>query len=74
MGKLTTQDVAAKFAVTTATVRMWCQQKLFPHAILENTPRGPVWIIPEEDTLTFVKPPIGRPTKQKNGTLRGLNT
>jgi hypothetical protein len=72
MGKLTTQDVAARFAVTTATVRLWCQQKLFPNAILENTPRGPVWIIPEEDMLSFVKPPMGRPAKHKNGTAKGL--
>lgn len=72
MGKLTTQDVAAKFAVTTATVRLWCQQGLFPNAMLEQTPRGPVWVIPEEDTLSFVKPLMGRPMKHKNGTAKGL--
>jgi hypothetical protein len=55
---------------------IWCSQKLFatlpsqltcgvcvgcsPNAVRQETARGPVWTIPENDVAGFVKPKRGR--------------
>jgi len=65
-GELSTSEVAERFSVTAAAVRLWCQRRLFPNARSVETPRGPVWMIPEGDLEGFVPPkPTGRPPKPK---------
>jgi hypothetical protein len=63
---LTTKEVAGRFSVLDATVRLWRRRGLFKHAYELETPRGPIWMIPEKDIEGF-KPPkkTGRPPKAK---------
>jgi hypothetical protein len=63
MAELTTSQVAARLGVGGSTVRLWCTLKRFPGAYEMKTPRGPVWLIPEEDLEGFVVPKRGRPKK-----------
>jgi hypothetical protein len=65
MEKLTTSQVAKRLRVAQVTVNVWCLQGRFPHATKEDTPRGPVWVIPESDLTDFEKPTIGRPPSEK---------
>ena len=68
---LTSAEVAERFGVLPRTARLWCTRGLFPHARTENTPRGPVWLIPEGDLKTFQPPKrSGRPPKTKAETMR----
>lgn len=62
--ELTTTEVAKRFGVTGAAVRLWCARGLFSGARSMDTPRGPVWMIPERDLQGFAPPkPTGRPRK-----------
>ncbi len=63
MTELTTSQVAARLGVGNSTVRLWCKLKRFPGAHEQQTPRGPVWLIPEGDLEDFVVPTRGRPKK-----------
>lgn len=65
MKKLTTAEVAERLGVAQVTVNVWCLRGLFPGATREDTPRGPVWTIPESDVQNFVKPKRGRTPKKK---------
>jgi uncharacterized protein YjcR len=66
MSDLTTKDVADRYGVGDATVRLWRRRKLFPHAYELETPRGCVWMIPERDLKGFEPPKkTGRPRKPK---------
>ena len=71
--KLTTTEVAQRLNVSQPTVKLWCRQGRFPHAVLEQTGRGPLWQIPESDLKNFALPKAGRPSKSasKNGTKKG---
>ena len=60
---LTVREVAEKIDANPGTVRMWCINKTFPGAYQEETPRGPVWLIPESDLKGFEKRGPGRPPK-----------
>jgi hypothetical protein len=60
-GRLTTAQVAERLNVAQPTVKLWCRQGRFPNAALEQTPRGPVWQIPETDLKNFEPPKMGRP-------------
>jgi hypothetical protein len=62
---LSTTEVAEKLHVTRAAVTLWCRQKLFPGAFVEETPRGPIWHIPKRDMATFKAPTPGRPRGAK---------
>jgi hypothetical protein len=63
---LTTKEVAERFGVLDATVRLWRRRNLFPNAYEQDTPRGPVWMIPEKDLKEFEPPKkTGRPPKAK---------
>jgi excisionase family DNA binding protein len=62
---LTIKAAAERLGVAIPTVRVWCRQGRFPHAIREETPRGPVWRIPERDVASFERPPMGRPRKER---------
>jgi hypothetical protein len=65
MADLTTTKVAERLKKDARLVRLWCQQGHFPHAYLDETPRGSVWMIPEADLEGFVPPKMGRPKKQR---------
>ncbi len=75
MKRLTTSEVAERLGVAQVTVNVWCLQGKFAQATREDTPRGPVWTIPESDLANFVKPTAGRPPKakpaQSNGKKKG---
>ena len=64
MGDLTTKQAAERLGKDGRLVRLWCQQGRFPHAYLQETPRGPIWLIPENDLKGFEPPPMGRPPRQ----------
>lgn len=63
MKELTTSQAAERLGVGKSTVNLWCRRGLFPHARSEETPRGPVWLIPESDLEGFEPPKMGRPPK-----------
>jgi hypothetical protein len=66
MADLTTKEVAERYEVIDATVRLWRRRGLFPHAYELETPRGSVWMIPESDLEGFELPKkTGRPPKPK---------
>lgn len=65
MKRLTTAEAAERLGVAQVTVNVWCLKGLFPNATREDTPRGPVWTIPESDVRGFVKPTRGRVPKRK---------
>ncbi len=67
MKRLTTAEVAKQLGVAQVTVSVWCNQGRFPNAVREETPRGPVWMIPERDLKSFKQPKPGRPPKVKQG-------
>jgi len=71
MADLTTSEVATRLGKENRLVRLWCQQGRFPNARAEETPRGPVWYIPESDLKGFTAPTMGRPPKPKSGTASG---
>lgn len=66
MSDLTTSEVAERLNVAQPTVKLWCRQGKFPGAQLQETPRGPVWLIPEKDLEGFALPTRGRPPKSKS--------
>lgn len=52
--------------VSPITARLWCRRGLFPNAYELQTPRGPVWMIPQNDLEGFEPPKkTGRPPKAK---------
>jgi hypothetical protein len=67
---LTTKETAEKLSADPGTVRMWCINGTFPNAKQEDTPRGPVWLIPETDLDGFERRGRGRP-KQKTDSNGG---
>lgn len=60
---VSTSEVASKLDVTRAAVTQWCRQGLFRGAFVEETARGPVWHIPQDDLKTFKPPKTGRPRR-----------
>src|SRR5215471_6867273 len=64
---LTTREVAEKIDANPGTVRMWCINGTFPNAEQQETPRGPIWLIPETDLQGFKRRSPGRPSKQATG-------
>jgi predicted ArsR family transcriptional regulator len=65
VAKLSTAQVAERFGVSQAAVKKWCRKGLFAKAELVDTPRGPVWEIPESDLEHFQRPTMGRPATTK---------
>ena len=56
--------------VAQVTVNVWCLRGKFPDAVREETPRGPVWVIPERDLKGFKRPQAGRPPKTQSAKGR----
>lgn len=73
MKRLTTSEVATRLNVAQVTVNVWCLQGKFPNAVKEETARGPLWTIPENDLGSFVKPTAGRPPKAKAEAVSATN-
>jgi len=69
-GRLTTSQVAQRLNVAQQTVKLWCRQGRFPNAEIQETPRGPVWQIPEGDLRDFEPPTMGRPPKSAGAGKR----
>lgn len=63
VNELSTSQVASRLSVSAITVRLWCRRRLFKNAREVETPRGPVWMIPEGDLEGFTPPKMGRPRK-----------
>jgi excisionase family DNA binding protein len=68
---LTTSQAAERLGVGKSTVNLWCRQGKFPNAESADTPRGPVWLIPESDLKNFKPPQMGRPPKPKESGADG---
>lgn len=62
---LSVREVSEKLKAGQSSVRMWCVQGKFPNAEQLDTPRGPVWLVPETDLIGFEKRDPGRPPKAK---------
>lgn len=64
--ELTPAQAAKRLGVGKSTVQLWCKRgDVFPHARLEKTPLGEVYLIPESDLKNFTPPKMGRPAKKK---------
>lgn len=63
---LTTREFAEKTGVPYPTIARWAQTGVIPGADLDETPRGPVWLIPQKALETFEnwRPQVGRPKKR----------
>ncbi len=69
---LSTTQVAERFNVTAANVRLWCRRGLLPNAYEMEESRGNVWMIPEGDLRGFAPPKkTGRPPKAKSAPASG---
>ena len=49
------------------TVVRWARSGILAGAQLEDTPRGPVWMIPANAVVRFQPPTKGRPPKAAGG-------
>lgn len=59
---LTVEELARRLGVARPTARAWLKRGLFPNALqVVKTGRGGVWLVPEGDLATFVRPPMGYP-------------
>lgn len=61
--ELTVREVAERLGAAIPTVTLWCRDRRFPNARQEDTPRGPVWYIPETDLEGVEMRGRGRPPK-----------
>jgi hypothetical protein len=75
---LTIRETADRFGASVDTVKQWVRKSLFPNSYLEDTPRGPVRMVPLSDIEAFKRPAMGRPpsepTKKKPHSRRTLRT
>ena len=62
---LTLKQVAERFGVSVSAAKLWQRQGYFPNARLEETPIGPVWLVPQSDLNAFKRPAMGRPPQKK---------
>jgi predicted site-specific integrase-resolvase len=74
VAKLGTAQVAERLGVSQAAVKKWCQRGLFAKAELVDTPRGPIWEIPESDVKKFQRPVMGRPAGKKGRAVSNKET
>lgn len=64
---LTIRQAADHFGVSIDTIKQWVRKARFPNSYLEDTPRGPVRIIPTSDINGFERPAMGRPARGSAG-------
>jgi hypothetical protein len=67
---LTTTEVMQRLDAPYQTVMAWIKKGLLPGAKREDTPRGPVWMVPASSVINFKPPKMGRPRKPL-GELKG---
>lgn len=65
---LTTQQIANELGVAYQTVMAWIYKGFFPNAKMEETPRGPYYLVPRSDLRDFKAPKRGRPAKNTEST------
>lgn len=69
MGKvtkmLTVKEAAAYIGAGESSIRLWAKNGRFPNAVLEETPAGSYYLIPETDLKGFKVRGRGRPSKPK---------
>jgi hypothetical protein len=63
---LDSHEFAAALGRPYSTVASWLTAGKVPGAVLEETPRGPVWKIPRSILKSFIPPKQGRPLSKKN--------
>jgi hypothetical protein len=61
--KLTISAAAEYLSEPVWKVKQWRRHGRFPNAELLDTPRGPVWQIPQTDLDNFMPPKVGRRPK-----------
>jgi hypothetical protein len=61
--ELTVREVAEQLGAAIPTVTLWCRSGRLPNARQIETPRGPVWYIPESDIESIEVRGRGRPPK-----------
>jgi hypothetical protein len=68
---LTLKQIADQSGVSVSTAKLWQRQGYFPNARLEETPIGPVWLVPLTDVTAFKRPAMGRPAAKKPTKRKG---
>lgn len=56
--------------VSYSNLALWVRTGKFEGAVLEETPRGPVWMIPASSVERFQPPALGRPPAKKAGAKK----
>lgn len=69
--RLTVKEAAEILGAGESSGRAWCVQGKFPNATATETPRGPIWYIPESDLDGFEKRERGRPPKPAEQSANG---
>ena len=62
---LKTSEVAGRYAVSTTTVRKWCEAGLLPGAEKVGLKWRSTWLIPDSALEGFEPPKPGRPPKNR---------
>ena len=62
--ELTAKQVSERTGAAVSTVTYYCREGRFLGAHQEDTPRGPVWYIPESALVGVEIPKRGRPSKK----------
>jgi predicted DNA-binding transcriptional regulator AlpA len=63
--ELTVREVAERTGAAISTVTLYCRDGRFPNAHQVETPRGPVWYVPESDLNGVEVRSPGRPATKK---------
>lgn len=64
--ELTVRQVSERTGAAVSTVTLYCREGRFPNAYQMETPRGPVWYVPESDLKGVEIRPPGRPAQKKS--------
>jgi predicted DNA-binding transcriptional regulator AlpA len=62
--ELTVREVSERTGAAISTVTLYCREGRFPNAHQVETPRGPVWYVPESDLKGVEVRTPGRPPKK----------
>jgi hypothetical protein len=67
---LTVSQVADRLGESARNIRNWARSGVFKNASLEESYRGPVWLIPESDLHSFERPVPGPKKGSKKGKAK----
>jgi hypothetical protein len=62
---LTVKEAAQAIGESERSIRHWAKSQKLPGAVLEETPAGSYWLIPESALKNLENPGRGRPPKPK---------